>query len=117
MMQETQVQSLDWEDPLEKGVTTAPVFLPGEFHGQRSLVGYSPWGHKESDVTERLTQAHLNALCNRSSEVQGEKESCEKKNLGSVILVPTLMNFVSNLFHFSELNTLIYKIVKLNLKN
>ena len=28
------------------------VFLPGEFHGQRSLVGFSPWGHKESDVTE-----------------------------------------------------------------
>ena len=32
-----------------------PVFLPVEFHGQRSLVGYSPWGHKESDMTERLT--------------------------------------------------------------
>ena len=29
-----------------------PVFLPGESHGQRSLVGYSPWGHKESDMTE-----------------------------------------------------------------
>ena len=29
----------------------APVFLPGEFHGQRSLVGYSPWCHKESDMT------------------------------------------------------------------
>ena len=29
----------------------APVFLPGEFHGQRSLVGNSPWGHKESDTT------------------------------------------------------------------
>ena len=28
-----------------------PVFLPGESHGQRSLVGYSPWGHKESDET------------------------------------------------------------------
>ena len=28
-----------------------PVFLPGEFHGERSLVGYSPWGHKESDMT------------------------------------------------------------------
>ena len=27
-----------------------PVFLPREFHGQRSLVGYSPWGHKESDM-------------------------------------------------------------------
>ena len=32
-----------------------PVFLPGEFHGQRSLVGYSPWGCKESDMTEWLT--------------------------------------------------------------
>ena len=31
-----------------------PVFLPGESHGQRSLVGYSPWGHKKSDGTERL---------------------------------------------------------------
>ena len=31
-----------------------PVFLPGEFHAQRSLVGYSPWGHKESDTTELL---------------------------------------------------------------
>ena len=29
-----------------------PVFLPGEFHGQRSLVGYSPWGRKESDTTQ-----------------------------------------------------------------
>ena len=32
-----------------------PVFLPGKFHGQRSLVGYSPWGRKESDITEQLT--------------------------------------------------------------
>ena len=31
-----------------------PVVLPGEFHGQKRLVGYSPWGHKESDTTERL---------------------------------------------------------------
>ena len=29
-----------------------PVFFPGEFHGQRSLTGYSPWSHKESDTTE-----------------------------------------------------------------
>ena len=29
-----------------------PVLLPGKSHGQRSLVGYSPWGHKESDTTE-----------------------------------------------------------------
>ena len=32
-----------------------PVFLPGESHGQRSLVGYSPWGPKESDMTEQLS--------------------------------------------------------------
>ena len=32
-----------------------PVFLPGESHGQRSLAGYSPWGHKESDMTKRLS--------------------------------------------------------------
>ena len=48
-MQETQVQSLDQEDPLEKGMATHSVFLPGEFHGQRSLVGYSPWDRKELD--------------------------------------------------------------------
>ena len=31
-----------------------PVFLPGEFHGERSLAGYSPWGRKESDTTEQV---------------------------------------------------------------
>ena len=35
-----------------------PVFLPGESHGQRSLVGYNPWGHKESVMTEQLTHTH-----------------------------------------------------------
>ena len=35
-----------------------PVFLPEEFHGQRSLAVYSPWGHKESDTTEQLTHTH-----------------------------------------------------------
>ena len=43
-MQETRVQSLDREDPLEKGTVSILVFLLGESHGQRSLVGYSPWG-------------------------------------------------------------------------
>ena len=33
---------------------STPVFLPREFHGQRSLVGYSPWSHKELDMTEQL---------------------------------------------------------------
>ena len=51
-MQETQVQSLTWKDPLEKGMAPTPVFLPGEFHGQRSLVGYISVGCKLSDMTE-----------------------------------------------------------------
>ena len=50
-MQETWVPSLGWEDPLDKGMATTPVFWPGEFHGQRSLTGYIPWGHKEWDTT------------------------------------------------------------------
>ena len=54
-VQETQVQSLGQEDVLEKGMVPTPVFLSGESHGQRSLVGYSPWGHKELDMTEQLT--------------------------------------------------------------
>ena len=43
-----------------------PVFLPGEFQGQRSLVGYSPWGHKESDTTERLTFSICTRHCDNS---------------------------------------------------
>ena len=46
-MQETWVQSLGWEDPLEKGMLPIPVFWPREFHGL-----YSPWGRKKSDTTE-----------------------------------------------------------------
>ena len=41
---ETWVQSVGWEDPLEKGTATTAVFLPGEFHGQRNLAGLSPRG-------------------------------------------------------------------------
>ena len=46
-MQQTWVQSLGWEDPLEKGILPTPVFWPGEFCGL-----YSLWGHKESDTTD-----------------------------------------------------------------
>ena len=79
--QETLVQFLGQEVPLEKGYATrssilgfniwvgkipwrrtwqtTPGFLPGESHGLRSLVGYSPWGHKESHTTERLSTAQV----------------------------------------------------------
>ena len=54
-----QVQSLGWEDPLEKEMATHSSILPGESHGQRSLVGYSSWGLKESDTTEQLSHTHM----------------------------------------------------------
>ena len=50
---ETWVGSLGREDPLEEETST-PVLLPGKLHGLRSLVGYSPWGHKELGMTEWL---------------------------------------------------------------
>ena len=42
------VRKMPWRRKLQP----TPVFLPGKSHGQRNLVGYSPWGHKESDTTE-----------------------------------------------------------------
>ena len=59
-MQETKekwVRPLGWEDPLEEGIATHSIFLPGESHGQWSLAGYSPQGHKESDTTEMTYHA------------------------------------------------------------
>ena len=48
-MHETRVLPVGWEDPPEMEWSAIPVVLHGEFHGQRSLVEYSPWGLKESD--------------------------------------------------------------------
>jgi len=69
---EVMVQSLGWEDLLEEGKETHSNTLPGESHGQRSLVGYSPWGHTESGTMKPLSmrshtprmglQGHMAAL-------------------------------------------------------
>ena len=53
-MQETWGRSLVQEDPLEKEMRPTPELLPGKFHGWKRLVGYSPWGCKESDTTEQF---------------------------------------------------------------
>ena len=61
-MRETWVQSLGWEDPLEEGVAThSSILVWRSPHGKRRLAGYSAWGCKELDVTERLSTAHTNA--------------------------------------------------------
>ena len=63
-MQETRVWSLGWEDPLEQRWKATLVFLPGKVHGQRSLVGYSPWGGKELKMTEatKHTSRHAHMM-------------------------------------------------------
>ena len=53
-MQQTWVRSLGWEDPLEKGMATHSSILVWRIPWTKDLVGYSPWGHKESDLTEKL---------------------------------------------------------------
>ena len=59
-MQETWVQFLGWEDPLEKAMATHSSILAWKPHGHRSLVGCRPWGHKELGPTERLLLYKLN---------------------------------------------------------
>ena len=53
-IQETWVQPLVGKVPWRREWQPSPVFLPGEFHGQRRLAGYSPWSLKESDTTEHI---------------------------------------------------------------
>ena len=55
-MQETWVQSLDWKEPLKKEMAPHSSILAGKSRGQRSLVGYSPWGHKSQ--TQLVTKAN-----------------------------------------------------------
>ena len=53
-VQKPWVQSLGWDDLLEKEMATHSIFLPRKSHGWRNLVGYSSWGRKELDMTEQL---------------------------------------------------------------
>ena len=57
-MQETQVLSLGRKDPLEKEMATHSSIFAGKSHGQRSLAGYSPWSHKELDMTSDWATRH-----------------------------------------------------------
>jgi len=91
-IQEIGVQSLGWEDSLEKGLPT-PVFLPGEFHGHRILTGYSPWGHEESDMTEQITLSlsktiSHSQLCYRKTSPLSNYEYLEVNTLTILSLLP-----------------------------
>ena len=73
-MQQAKVRSLGQEDPLGREWQSTPIFLLGEFHGQRSLVGYSSWGRRvrHNLVTEQQQQSkssgHLRANENVRSQ-------------------------------------------------
>ena len=58
-VQKNQVQSWVRKIRWRREWLPTPVFLPGEFHGQRSLGSYTPWGHKELDTTEHLKLSHF----------------------------------------------------------
>ena len=67
-MLETQVPSLGWEDPLEKGMATHSSILAWRIP-QRSLVGYSPWSWKESDMTEACFQDFFSRLLVHANKI------------------------------------------------
>ena len=69
-MQETQAQSLVGKIPRRREWQPAPVFLPGESHGQWSLAGYSPWGHKQLDSAPSLP-ANVRAAGGASPQPRG----------------------------------------------
>ena len=66
-VQETEVQSLGQEDPMEKEMATHSSILPGEFHGQRSLEGYSPQGCKQLDTTE-ASKTHVSSSTSKMKQ-------------------------------------------------
>ena len=76
VMQETQVRSLCQENALEKGMAIHSSILAWESHGQRILVGYSPWGHKESDMTKRLNVC-VRTYTHTDTNTYSEKKSTE----------------------------------------
>ena len=121
-MRETQVRSLSlgrfsWRRKWQP----TPVLLPGKLHGLRSLVGYSPWGHKESDMSELL---HFHFLIpeakSSSSEITNLTSFIESYQRGALISctvlhIPGIYNYlVSNclFFHLSQTHCTVLSISK-----
>ena len=72
--QEMQVQSLDGKITWSRKQQPTPVFLSGKSHGQRSLAGYGPWGHKELDATKH-THIYMNESYNHVKEIKSTEKS------------------------------------------
>ena len=75
---------MGWEDTLEKAMAMHSGILPGEAHGQMSLAGYSPWGHKESDTTEGLTVS----VHHRLNQLAGEfRKLCFRQTVQVILIL------------------------------
>ena len=99
-MWETQVQSLGQEDPWRREWQPTPVFLPGESHGQRSLVGHSPWCCKKSNMTEQPTLPMVSGKMRNRGLVPGKSSefsfSLFLRAVGKVLVVLSSVLFVLN---------------------
>ena len=95
---ETWVQSQAWEDLWRREWQPIPVFLPGKSHGQRSLAGYSPWGHKELDTIEQLFLYH---------QYPGKPILCD-----GVVLVAQSCLILCNLIDCSALGSSVHGILQ-----
>ena len=63
-----QVQSLSGVDPWEKRMATHSSILACKIHGHRNLVGYNPWGHKESDTTEHTRRSSMQKISKETGD-------------------------------------------------
>ena len=78
-MQQMWVRSLGWEDPWSRKWQPTPVFLPGKFHGQRSLKGCSPWGRKRvrhnlTTVQQQIQRGGMDTDTHRGMTMWGHEE-------------------------------------------
>ena len=77
-----------------------PVFLPGEYHGQRSLAGYSPWGCKESDTTEWLnTHIVMWSVMYDNSIIENWVKSHEMQTRGNGVIMVGLVFWARWLYY------------------
>ena len=70
--------------PWQREWLPTPVFLPGAFHGQRTLVGYSLWGHQELDMTVWLTHLRKYLYLGFPGGSDGKESACIVRDLGSI---------------------------------
>jgi len=102
-------------------VTTSPVFSPEEFNGERSLAGYTQWGHKESDMTEQLTHTHIHTHTHTETHTDTHTQKhTHTHTYGNapdfctltLCLVTSLNSFISsNRFFLNSLGFSTYKLI------